>query len=364
MERLVLFLLGVLFGNSCGLCGGGGQPLETDNGLRSENKGGLPESRGCSKCGKKEIFTDDGLCEECKDKEENKKNNLIEQIKGIDPEVDEEEFKDKGITALSELLNKKNEDRNKLIESIHWINEFVFLEGLEGKGIPELKKIYEREKSKDEFFDGGVIRYVETDDEYDGKYASGYAIKVIINKESGEPKSGRKIFYIRNFIPKDGVLDLFKKYRGGDSIKTLYINFINESFWENVINLSYFLAHLECLKSVEFGDGFDTRNVKLLKGLFYGCKALSCVIGMSKWNIKNVTDTSEMFYVCPSLSTLPDISKWDTKNVTDMRHMFDGCSSLIALPDISKWDIKNVTNRDSMFIGCEKLTKTPDFKMK
>ena len=56
-----------------------------------------------------------------------------------------------------------------------------------------------------------------------------------------------------------------------------------------------------------------------------------------------------MFSGCKSLSSLPDISKWNTNNVTDMREMFSGCKSLSSLPEISKWNTKNVKNMSYMF---------------
>ena len=40
---------------------------------------------------------------------------------------------------------------------------------------------------------------------------------------------------------------------------------------------------------------------------------------------------SFMFYGCKSLSSLSDISKWNTNNVTNMSNMFDGCLSLSSL---------------------------------
>ena len=39
-----------------------------------------------------------------------------------------------------------------------------------------------------------------------------------------------------------------------------------------------------------------------------------------------------MFSGCKSLSSLPDISKWNTSNVTDMRWMFDGCNESLKIP--------------------------------
>ena len=69
--------------------------------------------------------------------------------------------------------------------------------------------------------------------------------------------------------------------------------------------------------------------------------------------IDNVTNMNGMFNGCKSLSSLPDISKWNTINVTNMSYMLNGCSSLSSLPDISKW------NSRYMFYGCFSLLSVP-----
>ena len=48
-----------------------------------------------------------------------------------------------------------------------------------------------------------------------------------------------------------------------------------------------------------------------------------------------------MFAGCKFLSSLPDISKWNVKNAKFLSLMFCECESLYSLPDISKWKIKN-----------------------
>ena len=39
--------------------------------------------------------------------------------------------------------------------------------------------------------------------------------------------------------------------------------------------------------------------------------------------------------------------------------MFDGCKSLSSLPDISKWDTNNVTNMSCMLVNCKLLKNIP-----
>ena len=48
--------------------------------------------------------------------------------------------------------------------------------------------------------------------------------------------------------------------------------------------------------------------------------------------INNIINMSFMFSGCKSLSSLPDISKWNTSNVTDMSYMFYGCNESLKIP--------------------------------
>ena len=89
--------------------------------------------------------------------------------------------------------------------------------------------------------------------------------------------------------------------------------------------------------------------------MFSGCKSLSSLPDISKWNTNNVNNMSYMFDGCSSLSSLPDISNWNTKNVTNMSFMFCYCKSLSSIPDISKWNTNNVIDMSKMFYWCSSL---------
>ena len=106
--------------------------------------------------------------------------------------------------------------------------------------------------------------------------------------------------------------------------------------------------------------GWDTSNVKTIKGMFEGCEKLDIIIGLPDLNVSNVTDMSYLFSKCKILHDVTDISEWNTKNVTNMEFMFQGCSSLQELPEISKWNTSKVKNMDSMFNSCEALKTLPE----
>ena len=91
--------------------------------------------------------------------------------------------------------------------------------------------------------------------------------------------------------------------------------------------------------------------------MFYECTSLELL-----FNFKNEFENIlyKIIQVLPV--TVMDIflssrnqSNWDTRNVRDMSLMFYGCASLKYLSDISKWDINNVTSMSNMFCECSKL---------
>ena len=88
----------------------------------------------------------------------------------------------------------------------------------------------------------------------------------------------------------------------------------------------------------------EKKPITNLNCMFYECKSIIDLPGISDWDTKNVTDMSSMFNGCISLTSFPDISKWDITNVTDLSCIFLGCSALEYIQGISKWDTKNVVD--------------------
>ena len=105
---------------------------------------------------------------------------------------------------------------------------------------------------------------------------------------------------------------------------------------------------------------WDTSNVKNMSSIFSNCESLLSLPDISKWNTSNVIDMSYMFFGCKSLSFLPDISKWNTSKAINMKGMFEKCYSLNSLIDISKWNVSQVINFDFMFHECMSLPRLPD----
>ena len=180
------------------------------------------------------------------------------------------------------------------------------------------------------------------------------------------------------------LIDIYNKMNSYNSISISYsinkgndeINIFGKEFVKNNINNCTMIIDN---KKYKISEKFNVQNynkdkiIVKLKGInkitnmshmFCGCKSLSSLPDISKWDTSNVNNMSYMFYWCSSLSSLPDISKWNTSNVNNMSYMFSCCSSLSSLPDISKWDTSYLENKAFMFAGCSKLVNKPIIEIK
>ena len=118
-------------------------------------------------------------------------------------------------------------------------------------------------------------------------------------------------------------------------------------------NAAWLLHNFVNLKTIKFGNCFDTANVTDMHGMFHNCASLTS-LDLSDFDTSSVTDMSSMFDHCTSLTSL-DLSGFDTSSVTDMGAMFQNCASLTSL-DVSSFDTSNVTDMFFMFDLCESLT--------
>ena len=142
------------------------------------------------------------------------------------------------------------------------------------------------------------------------------------------------------------------------------------------------------VKTIEFGDVFDTSQVTDMSNMFYQCMALKTLdlsgfdmhkvrsmfgmfahcenleklkLGRTGWRAYwgrfwiQTADLSYMFWYCESLKEL-DLSRFHTGKAGKMEGMFGKCSSLQEL-DLKRFNTKGVTDMSCMFCGCESLRK-------
>ena len=119
-------------------------------------------------------------------------------------------------------------------------------------------------------------------------------------------------------------------------------------------NASCLLQDFANLKTIDFGNCFDTSNVTDMHSMFAGCSSLTS-LDLSGFDTSNVTYMSYMFQMCDNLSNV-DLSSFSTSNVTNMRSTFESCGSLIRL-DLTSFDTSKVTDMNSMFYECGSLTQ-------
>ena len=130
---------------------------------------------------------------------------------------------------------------------------------------------------------------------------------------------------------------------------------------KNVQTMESMFNRCRAITDIEGIKDFDTHNVIDFSDMFRGCENLTN-IPIGKWNMEKAKKLSGMFKECRHLVELPGISGWTIKNVTKMEGMFNGCSALTSLPELSNWDISKIKNVKEMFNGCRVLTNFPDYQ--
>ena len=117
-------------------------------------------------------------------------------------------------------------------------------------------------------------------------------------------------------------------------------------------NLSYIFYRL----NIEVVDisGWDTSNVKFMKGIFSNCTKLKKIIGIENLDVSKLENANFMFYQCEKLVEL-DLTNWNPMLLQRASYMFYNCSNLKIIKNIENWQLPNIKDVRSMFSGCTKL---------
>lgn len=184
------------------------------------------------------------------------------------------------------------------------------------------KEIFDISEAKD----GGVVAY--TVENTNGKYDLFIVSKngIIANEDSS--------YFFDGFV----------------NLKT--INFNNSYDTKNVKTMARMFQNCKSLKELNL-ESFNTANVTNMNNMFDGAESLE-VLNIKSFNTQNVTDMGGMFYACRKLKTL-NLSNFDTSNVTIMTDMFSTCTSLTEI-NLASFNTKNVINMSGMFFCCQSLT--------
>ena len=133
------------------------------------------------------------------------------------------------------------------------------------------------------------------------------------------------------------------------SLETIDLSELNPI---NVTSMNHMFGRNFELKSVNFGDNFDTSNVTDMSNMFAGDSALESV-PFGKQDTSNVIDMSSMFQSCESLTSI-DMSRLDFTSLMYASGMFANCTSLTSLK-LSRKPFSNIRDAYSMFGGCSSL---------
>ena len=100
-------------------------------------------------------------------------------------------------------------------------------------------------------------------------------------------------------------------------------------------------------------DYLNTKNVKDMTYMFFGCESLT-ELNLSSFNTENVEAMAGMFYGCSSLQSL-NLNSFKTDKVEWMFSMFYNCKSLTEL-NLNSFKTDKVEWMDEMFFNCQALT--------
>lgn len=90
-----------------------------------------------------------------------------------------------------------------------------------------------------------------------------------------------------------------------------------------------------------------------LNGIFYNCRKLSTLNGLSTWQTKGCTDIIGMFSRCSSLREI-DLSNWNVEDIYNADQLLYQCTSLQSV-NLSNWTLSNCSSLRGLFYECEQL---------
>lgn len=128
----------------------------------------------------------------------------------------------------------------------------------------------------------------------------------------------------------------------GSHLPSIDIRNFNTS---NVTNMEHLFNGLKKVTDLDL-SGLDVKRVNNIGSLFARNPGLIS-LNLSNWQLDSVHDMSYMFTQLYDLKTL-NLTGFTTKNVTDMHHMFTECHALTTL-DLSSFDTSKVTDMNNMF---------------
>lgn len=146
------------------------------------------------------------------------------------------------------------------------------------------------------------------------------------------------------------VIDMQGMFQGTSSLESLDVSGFETGLVRNMRDM----FNNTGAPVLEVG-GFDTKNVTNMRGMFANTKVTELAVNGDKWNTAKVDTFSLMFGGATKLENL-DLSKFNTANSTRMDDMFYNCQSLNNI-DVSMFNTERVVDMRQMFMSCYRFTE-------
>jgi surface protein len=152
------------------------------------------------------------------------------------------------------------------------------------------------------------------------------------------------------WILDDDVNDLSSLFRGKKLNVSQYQN-IGISDWDvsNVTNMSKMFDGEDAFN--QSLDKWNVSKVTNMSSMFDGASSFNQPL--NDWNVSKVTNMSGMFYRASSFNQ--SLNDWDVSKVTNMCFMFYGESSFNQ--PLNNWNVSKVTNMSGMFKGASSFNQ-------
>lgn len=226
-----------------------------------------------------------------------------------------------------------NEDSNHMLANINDNSTLVQLIDMRGINTSRIKDAHHMFWTKD-----GLTKHIDLS-EFDTSSLedAGYMFSTPLENNSTIPIDPIDFsrFDTRNLKVMPGMF-------AGSHLPSIDIRHFNTG---NVTDMRLTFSELKNVTHLDL-HGLDVSKINDIGGIFARNPTLVS-LNLANWRLDSVHAMDSLFADMYALTSL-DLTGFATKNATDMHHMFSGCHSLVSL-DLSSFDTSKVTDMNNMF---------------
>ena len=226
-----------------------------------------------------------------------------------------------------------NEDSNHMLANINDNSTLVQLIDMRGINTSRIKDAHHMFWTKD-----GLTKHIDLS-EFDTSNLedAGYMFSTPLENNSTIPIDPIDFsrFDTRNLKVMPGMF-------AGSHLPSIDIRHFNTG---NVTDMRLTFSELKNVTHLDL-HGLDVSKVNDIGGIFARNPTLVS-LNLANWQLDSVHAMDSLFAGMHALTSL-NLTGFTTKNITDMHHMFNECHSLVSL-DLSSFDTSRVTDMNNMF---------------